>query len=239
MAGSAGGGGGAASARGVLAEAEARRLLGEFGIPLVPTVAARDAAAAVAAAEQVGYPVVLKIDSPDVLHKSDVGGVRVGLADAAALRAATEEMLAEVGRRLPQARLDGVVVQPMIADGVETILGVKSDPLFGPAVVFGLGGIFVEVLKDVAIRVPPITAEDAREMIGEIRGGALLRGARGRPPADTAALADAIVQLGQLAAAYPRELVALDVNPLLVRPEGKGVVAVDWLVQFHEGSAEC
>ena len=122
----------------------------------------------------------------------------------------------------------------MVAGGVEVIIGVKTDPLFGPAVVFGLGGILVEVLKDVAIRVPPLDAATAREMVEEIRGAALLRGVRGRPPADVAALADAIVRLGQLAADHRDHLVALDLNPVLVLPEGQGVTAVDWLIQFDD-----
>ncbi len=222
--------------RGVLGTLEARALLEEYGIPVVPTRQARTADEAATAADALGYPVVLKIESPDVLHKSDVGGVRVGLADAAAVRAAFSEMQDAVRRQRPDARLDGGVVQPMVSGGVEVILGVKTDPLFGPAVVFGLGGIFVEVLKDVAIRVPPLDAVEAREMVEEIRGAALLRGARGRPPADVAALADAIVRLGHLAQAQQGSLLALDLNPVLVLPEGQGVVAVDWLVQFADAA---
>jgi acetate---CoA ligase (ADP-forming) len=220
--------------RGVLGTLEARQLLEEYGIPVVRTAAARTADEAVAAADELGYPVVLKVESPDVLHKSDVGGVRVGCADAAAVRAAYAEMLAEVARQRPSARLDGVVIQPMVAGGVEVIIGVKTDPLFGPAVVFGLGGILVEVLKDVAIRVPPLDAATAREMVEEIRGAALLRGVRGHPPADMAALADAIVRLGQLAHDHREHLVALDLNPVLALPEGQRVTAVDWLIQFDD-----
>jgi acyl-CoA synthetase (NDP forming) len=181
----------------------------------------------------LGYPVVLKVESPHVLHKTDVGGVRPGCADAGAVRAAHAEMLATVRERAPQARLDGVAVQPQVADGVEVILGVKTDPAFGPTVVFGLGGVLVEVLQDVALRLPPFGLADAREMIDEIRGRALLRGVRGRPPADVAALAAAIVRVGALAAAYRDRLVALDLNPVLVLPEGRGVVAVDWLVELR------
>jgi acetyltransferase len=218
--------------RGRLTPLEARRLLADFAIPVVETLAAANADRAVAAAERLGYPVVLKIDSPDIAHKSDVGGVRLACADAAAVREAFERMLDEVRRHRPAARLDGVVVQPMVAEGVETMLGVKVDPLFGPAIVFGLGGIFVEVLADVSIRVPPISREDALAMISEVRGSALLRGARGRPPADLGALADAIVNLAALASDQRASLRALDLNPLLVLPEGSGVVAVDWLIEF-------
>jgi acetyltransferase len=218
--------------RGVLAGDEAMTLLREFGVPLVATLAARDAEQAVGAAERVGYPVVVKIDSPDIVHKTDAGGVRVGCPDAAAVRAAVRSMLDEVRRRAPAARLEGVLVQPMVAGGTEMIVGVKTDPLFGPAVVCGFGGILVELLRDVSVRVPPIGVSDAMAMIAELRGIALLRGVRGRPPADVAALADTLVAVGRLAEAYRGSLRALDVNPLLVLDEGRGVVAVDWLIEF-------
>jgi acyl-CoA synthetase (NDP forming) len=213
-----------------LSTAEGLALLREAGIPAVETLLARDADAAVRAAYRVGYPVALKIDSPDIAHKSDVGGVRLGLADARAVRRAFDEMLAEVRARAPGARLDGSVVQPMAAGGVEMILGVKRDPVYGPAVVCGFGGVLVEIFRDVAVRVPPFDLAEARAMLGELRGGALLRGARGSaPPADTDALADAVVRLGALAAAG--RVRALDLNPLLVLPAGRGVVAVDWLIE--------
>jgi acyl-CoA synthetase (NDP forming) len=216
----------------VLPNAEAMRLLREFGIPLAETSPATDAEAAVKAAERVGYPVALKIDSPDIVHKTDVGGVRVGCGDAAAVRVAFDEIIAAVRAKAPAARVDGVLVQRMIAGGTEMILGVKSDPLFGPAVVCGFGGIFVEVLRDVSLRVPPIDADDAREMIGELRGAGLLRGVRGRRPSDVAALADALVGLAALAQAHRDRLRALDLNPLVVLDEGRGVVAVDWLIEL-------
>ena len=184
------------------------------------------------AAERVGYPVVLKIDSPQIAHKTDVGGVRVGCGDAAAVRAAFKDMLDEVRRRAPAARLEGVLVQRMIAGGREMILGVKTDPLFGPAVVCGFGGVFVEQLRDVSLRVPPVSLADATAMIAELRGAAILTGARGRAPADTGALAAAIVRLAALAEAHRQGLRALDINPLLVLDEGRGVVAVDWLIEF-------
>jgi acetate---CoA ligase (ADP-forming) len=218
--------------RGVLTNREAMRLLAESGIPLVPTLTATDADGAAKAAAQIGYPVVIKIDSPDVVHKTDVGGVRVGCGDAATVRAAVDEIVASVRAKAPAARIDGVLVQKMIAGGTEMILGVKSDPLFGPAVVCGFGGILVEVLRDVSIRVPPISVDDAREMLGELRGARLLGGVRGRPPADVAALADALVGLAGLAEAQRDRLKALDINPLLVLDEGRGVVAVDWLIEL-------
>jgi acyl-CoA synthetase (NDP forming) len=216
----------------VLAAAEAERLLRAFGIPLVESVAAATSEAAVAAAEQIGHPVVLKIDSPDLAHKTDVGGVRLGCADSAAVRRGFAEMVAEVRRRAPAARIEGVLVQPMVADGLEMIVGVKSDPLVGPAVVCGFGGVLVEVLRDVAVRVPPIDGEDAREMLRELKGAALLGGVRGRPPADVAAVVDVVTRIGALAEALGPRLSGLDLNPLIARPEGRGAVAVDWLIEL-------
>ena len=175
---------------------------------------------------------VIKIDSPDIAHKTDVGGVRVGCRDAAAVRSAVSDVLEAVRRHAPTARLDGVLVQRMVAGGTEMILGVKTDPLFGPAVVCGFGGIFVEQLRDVSLRVPPVGHADAMAMVDELRGAALLRGARGRAPADVAALADAIVRLAALAEAHRQSLRALDINPLLVLDTGRGVVAVDWLIEL-------
>jgi acyl-CoA synthetase (NDP forming) len=221
-----------AGASGTLSNTEAMQLLREFGVPLAQTIAVKDAAAAVTAADRLGYPVVLKIDSPDIAHKTDVGGVRVGCPDPAAVRVAFREMLVEVGRRVPTARLDGALVQRMIAGGREMILGVKTDPLFGPAVLCGFGGIFVEQLRDVSLRVPPIGPADAAAMIAELRGAAILSGARGRAPADTGALADAIVGVAVLAEAHRQSLRALDINPLLVLDDGHGVVAVDWLIEL-------
>jgi acyl-CoA synthetase (NDP forming) len=208
---------------------EAMTLLRTAGIPLVETVAARDAEDAVRAAERIGYPVALKVDSGDLAHKSDVGGVRLGCADGPAVRRAAEEMLAEVRRRAPAARIVGLLVQRMVAGGVEMILGVKRDPVFGPAVVLGMGGVLVEVLRDVAVRVPPIDAAAAREMIGELRGQALLRGVRGRAGVDVEALVDVVVSVAKLAETEGEKLKALDINPLLVLE--RGVVAVDWLVE--------
>jgi acetate---CoA ligase (ADP-forming) len=218
--------------RGVLANAEAARMLTDFGIPLAETIPVKDAEQAVRAADSLGYPVVIKIDSPDIAHKTDVGGVRVGCRDAAAVRAAVADVLQAVRRQSPAARLDGVLVQRMVAGGMEMILGVKTDPLFGPAVVCGFGGIFVEQLHDVSVRVPPVGRAEALAMIDELRGAALLRGTRGRAVADVDALADAIVRLAALAEVHRPSLRALDINPLLVLDAGQGVVAVDWLIEI-------
>jgi acyl-CoA synthetase (NDP forming) len=222
----------APGARRRLGDVEAMRLLREFGIPVAETRAAKDVDEAVASAERIGYPVVLKIDSPDIAHKTDVGGVRVGCADADSVRQAFHQMREEVRHRAPGARVDGVLVQRMIGGGTEMILGVKHDPTFGPAVICGFGGVFVEVMRDVSVRVPPLDTAEALAMVSELRGRALLDGARGRPRADLRALADALVGLARLADTHRERVRALDINPLLVLEEGRGVVAVDWLVEL-------
>jgi acetate---CoA ligase (ADP-forming) len=202
-------------------------LLARYGIPCAATHFARDAAEAVAAARAIGYPVALKIVSPDVVHKSDVGGVRVDLDGDDAVRAAAEAMLRHLRAHLPDARLDGLLVQEMVRGGSEVYLGLTSDPQLGAGVLFGLGGVFVEVLQDTALRLVPLTRDDAARMLGEVRGAAVLAGARGRPPADRAALGDALVSFSQLCLELAPYLAAVDVNPLVVLPEGQGVKAVD------------
>jgi acetate---CoA ligase (ADP-forming) len=221
-----------ANAHGVLSSVEAAGLLREFGITRAETHRAKEAEQAVHVADQLGYPVVLKIDSPDIVHKTDVGGVRLGCADAMAVRQGVGSMLTEVRTRAPAARIDGVLVQSMLTGGTEMLVGVKRDPRFGPAIVCGFGGIFVELLRNVAIRMPPLDRDEALAMIGELRGAAVLRGARGRPPADVAALADVLVRVARLAEALGPSLIALDINPLVVLDEGRGAVAVDWLIEL-------
>jgi acyl-CoA synthetase (NDP forming) len=196
-------------------ERQAKALLREFGIPTVPDRLATSPEEAEAAARAFGCRVALKIASPDILHKTEVGGVRLDVpveAAADAYRAVVEGVAA----RAPRARLDGVLVSPMVEGGVETILGVRRDPVFGPMVMFGLGGVFVEVLQDVTFRVAPFGVDEARAMIREIRGRAVLRGARGQPPVDVAALAAALAKLSLFAAAHAEEI-----------DEGQGAIALD------------
>jgi succinyl-CoA synthetase beta subunit len=144
--------------------------------------------------------------------------------------AAYERLIAEVGRQAPEARIDGVLVSRMLRDGVETIIGVQMDPVFGPVVMFGLGGVFVEVMRDVTFRVAPFGPDEARRMIAEIKGAAVLEGARGRPPADIDALAQALARLSQIAVAWQGRFTSIEINPLLVRPRGAGVAALDALI---------
>ncbi|MGH1561405.1 acetate--CoA ligase family protein [Mumia sp. DW29H23] len=211
-------------------EVGAKRLLADAGIPVVSDVLVTSAAGAARAAEDADGPVVLKVVSPDLAHKSDIGGVVLDVVGGEAAAAAYTAILDNVTAAAPAARIDGVVVSPMIDDGTETILGAYNDPTFGPVVMFGLGGVFVEVLKDVTYRLAPIGPEEAEEMIREIKGFAMLDGARGRPPADVAALADALSALSVFAATHRDQLDSIDVNPFLVRPRGRGGVAVDALV---------
>ncbi len=215
-----------------LSEVEGRRLLAAYGIPGPREAVATTAAEAVEAARRIGCPVVLKILSPDIQHKTEMGGVRVGLKDEMAVVTAFHEVVEAARRHHPQARLEGALVQEMIPrDAVEVILGVLQDPDFGPVVVFGSGGILVEFLEDFSLRLPPLSREEVLEMIHETRGVRLLQGFRGRSPADIDALADALVRLSQLAADLGDLIAALDINPLMVLPGEQGVRAVDVLVE--------
>jgi len=191
---------------------------------------ARSAGEAATVAESIGYPVVLKIESPDILHKTEAGGVLLNLNDAAAVKEGYELITKRAHSYNPAARLDGVLVQEMLSPGLEVILGVKKDPLFGPTVLFGLGGIFVELLKDVSMRAAPLRENDARAMIEEIQGKALLDGLRGQPPRDREALVSILMKLSRLAVELSDEIAELDINPLVLYAGGEGAVAADALV---------
>jgi len=210
----------------VVGEAEAKAILADYGIPVVQTATARDAVEAVAAARRIGYPVALKILSPDIVHKTDVGGVVLDLADQAELTHALDAMLARVRAARPQARIAGFTVQAMARRprAHELIVGIGSDPLFGPVVLFGQGGIAVEVTADQAVALPPLNRALAADLVSRTRVARLLAGFRDIPRADLDALYDVLVRIGQLAADLP-ELAELDINPLLA--DGAGVVALD------------
>lgn len=210
--------------RTVLTEIESKQLLQEAGIPVTLAVIARDAKEAAKAAEKAGFPAVLKIVSPEVTHKSDVGGVKLGLESADEVAAAFEEIVAAVKAAQPDASIEGVAVQTMAPAGTEVIVGMSKDSQFGPVMMFGLGGIFVEVLKDVAFRIVPLEPKDAREMVREIKGYPVLEGVRGQPPADLAALEKLILQVSAFVEAHP-EIEELDLNPVFAYPDG--VLAVD------------
>ncbi|MBA4159072.1 MAG: acetate--CoA ligase family protein [Gemmatimonadetes bacterium] len=209
-----------------LSEVEVMEVLEAYGIPVAAHRVARTAEEATRAADEIGYPVVLKALSPRVIHKSDVGGVRVDLRDAAEVRAAFQQIWREVPERagIPPQELEGVLVQAMARGGKETIIGMTSDPAFGPLLMFGLGGVYVEALRDVVFRIHPVTEVDAREMVGSIRGVRLLEGIRGEPPTDLAAIEEVIQRISQLVADHEL-LHELDINPWMAYAEGG--VAVD------------
>ena len=173
-----------------------------------------------------GFPVVMKISSPDILHKSDIGGVKVGVPDASTARDIYELIEYRARKYNPDATVWGVLVQEQVRKGREVLVGVNRDPQFGPLVVFGLGGIYVEVLKDVAFRLAPITREEAREQIREIRTFPLLKGVRGEAPADLAAAEEIILRVSQLVTDFP-EIVEMDINPLVIHNQGEGAIVLD------------
>lgn len=207
-----------------LGEVESLALLRAYGIPTAAAGLARTADDAVALAARSGGAVAMKIVSPEIVHKTDVGGVKVGVVGAADVRAAYDEIVASARRAVPGATIHGVLVQEMVVGGRETIAGVTRDPSFGPLVMFGLGGIFVEVLRDVIFRVAPINRRDAADMIAGLRGAKLLDALRGSPPADRRAIEEVLLRLSLLAEHFP-EIAELDVNPLLAFPDR--AVAVD------------
>ena len=213
---------------GTLSEHRSKQVVAAYGIPVTDDVLAGSRAEAVRAAAAVDGPVVLKVSSSDLPHKADHGLVRVGVQGAAAVRRAHDELLEAAAVAAPGAAIDGVLVCPLVTGGIETVVGVADDPVFGPTVLFGLGGVFVEVLGDVTFRVPPFDRAEARRMVQEIAGFPLLAGARGRPRADLGALVDVLLRVQRLAVDHAGTLAELDVNPLLVLP--RGAVALDALL---------
>ena len=210
--------------RTLLNEVESKELLQAAGIPTAAARLARTADEAEVLADELGYPAVLKVVSPEIAHKSDVGGVALNLADAGAVREGFARMVERVAAARPDARIEGVAVQRQAPAGTEVIVGVTTDPQFGPVVMFGLGGVLVEVLRDVAFRVVPLAPRDARQMVREIQGFPLLQGYRGAPPADLTALEDLMLKVSAFVEAHP-EVEELDLNPVFAYPDG--VLAVD------------
>jgi acetate---CoA ligase (ADP-forming) len=215
-------------------EAEAKRLLASAGITSAPEQTCSSVEEAVAAAELFGFPVVMKILSPDILHKSEIGGVLLGVATDAAVRDGYDLLLARAKRAAPDARIEGVLVAKQLQGGVECILGIHRDPVFGPIAMFGLGGIFVEVMKDVVFRRCPFGADVAEEMIRSIKGAPLLLGARGRPPVDIHALAQMLARLSAFAVAAGAQLQSIDLNPVFAMPEGHGAFAADAVIEVGD-----
>jgi acyl-CoA synthetase (NDP forming) len=208
----------------LLTEIESKELLQEAGINTVETKLAKSMKEAISLSKEMGFPVVLKIASADVSHKSDVGGVMTGLGNAAQASKAYREIMASVKQKQPQAAIDGISVQKMARPGVEVIMGMSKDAQFGPVLMFGLGGILVEVLKDVSFRIVSLTHRDAREMIREVKGYPLLEGYRGQEPADIPFLEEMLLKVSAFAEQNP-EVKELDLNPIFAYRDG--AVAVD------------
>jgi len=217
--------------RTILTEIEAKQVIKSAGIKVVETRLAKSHKEAATIAEDIGFPVVLKIASPDIIHKTDVGGVKVGLNNVTEVKKAYTEIMDSVHQRNPDAKIEGVSVQAMARPGIEIIIGMSKDPQFGPVIMFGLGGIFVEVLKDVSFRIIPILRRDAEEMIKEIKGFALLNGYRGQEPANLSALVDVLLKVSTLVEKTP-EIKELDLNPVFAYKDS--AVAVDARIVLEE-----
>jgi acyl-CoA synthetase (NDP forming) len=220
--------------RTLLTELESKQVLHDAGIPTALGQLATSAAEAVRIADTMGYPVALKIASPDIVHKSDVGGVQLHLKHGDEVRQAFDAMQQRVASTAPGARVDGLIVQPMATPGVEVIIGMSQDATFGPVLMFGLGGVLVEVLKDVVFRIVPLTPRDAAEMIRDIKGFQVLTGYRGLPTADLQALQDILLRLSAFVSATP-EVQEVDLNPIYAYAQG--ALAVDARVVLAEAPA--
>ena len=201
--------------RSVLTEFESKKILKQVGISVVKTQLAKTQKEAVSLSQKIGFPVALKIISPDIVHKSDSGGVKLSINNVTEVRKAYDEILKKVGKQYPDAVIHGVSVQKMVRPGTEVIIGTSQDPQFGPVIMFGLGGIFVELLKDVSFRVIPVERRDAQEMIQEIKGYPLLQGYRGKEPANLPALVETILTISRLIEENP-QIRELELNPIFV-----------------------
>ncbi|MCQ1536919.1 acetyl-CoA synthetase [Methanosarcina sp. KYL-1] len=216
------------------ARAEGRYTLGlesfgvlkAYGVPTVGTAVTKTVEETVREAERIGYPLVMKVVSPQISHKSDVGGIKLSLQNAGEVRAAFEDMMEAIPKKMPDAVLEGVQLQQMLSGGREVIIGMVRDPTFGPMLMFGLGGIYVEILKDVRFAIAPVNESEARDLITGIKTYPLLAGVRGAEPSDIEALADSIIRISQLVCDFP-EIEEFEINPMIVFERGKGALAVD------------
>jgi acyl-CoA synthetase (NDP forming) len=213
-----------------LVERDAKRVLALYDIPVTREELATDAEQAVSAAQRIGYPVVLKIESPDIAHKTEAGGVLLSINDDDAVRDGYARIMQSAAAYAPNAALHGVLVQELAPRGTELILGMSQDPSFGPAVAVGLGGVLVEVLKDVQLGVPPLAERDARRMLARLRGRSILDGVRGAPPADVDEVVRIISRFGQLSIDLRDDVAEIDINPLVVFEQGHGATVVDCLI---------
>lgn len=221
-----------------MSEYDAKQLLRDWDIPTAEERLAHTEDEAAESALAIGYPVALKVNSPDILHKTEAGALRLGIGYESELRSAYREIMDNAAAYAPDALLDGALVSEMISGGTEVIVGVNYDAQLGPVLLYGMGGVLVEVMRDVALRVCPVSRLDAEEMVAQVRGSQMLRGFRGGPKADVAALVDTLVRVSEFAVHLEGKIAELDINPLAVMPEGEGVKALDALIltQRHRGS---
>ena len=217
--------------RAVLTEIESKQLLASLGIPTTAMRLATSEQEAVAISREIGYPCVLKVSSADITHKSDAGGVKVGLANEGDVSQAYRAIMASCGEKFPRAVIEGVTVQNMARPGLEVIIGMATDPQFGPVLMFGLGGVWVEVLKDVSFKLVPLTKSDAAKAVREIRAARLLDGFRGSAPVDKAALEDILLRISEFVVNTPA-VKEMDLNPIFAYPDG--AIAVDARVILGE-----
>ncbi|OYT62830.1 MAG: acetyl-CoA synthetase [Thermofilum sp. ex4484_15] len=209
--------------RKVLLEPESKRICASYGIPVTIFDVAKDEDEAVEKAKRIGFPIVMKIVSPDILHKSDAGGVIVGVKNEEEVRKCFRKIIENVKKYKPNARIYGMLIQEMAPQGIETIVGCIKDPQFGHAVMFGLGGVFVEVLKDVSFRITPLTVDDAKDMIKDIKGYPILMGYRGQKPADIDSLVDIILKVSRMVEEL-KVISQMDLNPVFVYEKGAKVI---------------
>jgi acyl-CoA synthetase (NDP forming) len=219
--------------RTVLTEFESKRILKRAGVPVVETKLARNQKEAVSISQKIGFPVVLKIVSPDVVHKTDAGGVKLGLENVSEVKKAYNDILTSVKKQVPRALIHGISVQKMARPGIEVIIGASQDPQFGPVIMFGLGGIFVEVLRDVSFRIVPVGRRDAIEMIKETKGYPLLKGYRGKEPVNLFALVDVILKVSDLVGKN-QAIKELDLNPIFAYKQR--ALAVDARILLRESN---
>lgn len=217
-----------------LSEHQSKALLNLYGIPVTREMVATTASDAVRFAGEIGFPVVLKVDSPDILHKSEANAIRVGVGSKEEIIQIYDELIENAAKYNPNARINGILVQEMIQGGSEVIVGMSQDPQFGPTIAFGLGGIFVEILKDISLRVAPLSPADAEQMVKEIKGYPILMGVRGKKRSDIKGIVDVLLRISTLAKDWEGTISEIDINPLMVLDEGRGVRAVDALVVLKQ-----
>ena len=213
-----------------LSEHQSKELLNLYGIPVTREQVVKSPHEAIHFAEEIGFPVVLKIDSPDILHKSEARVIRLGVGSKEEILQGYDEIINNAEKYDPDAKINGVLVQEMIQNGTEVMIGMSQDPQFGPTIAFGMGGIFVEILKDISLRVTPLSKFDAEQMVHEIKGYPILQGIRGQKRSDIEAIVEILLRVARLAEDCRNSISEIDINPLIVFDEGRGVKALDALV---------